>query len=140
MRNTVRASLTLFGLFAFSSSALAAFVPFDLTSWTVEQYSTGGTVDQEWVLLDPTTAETTKKSGYSSMLLSDFSIDHTMTLGLQGTIKVNSTADDQIGMVWGFQDRGDFYVFQWKKGGGAVLLKINARERHRHRREREYRR
>lgn len=117
--NCLRSCLIATIMCSFASIAQAAFVPFDLTNWTVEQYSTGGGGNQVWGL-QGANAVRTSNNGNSSMFLSDFSIDHSLVDGLQGTIQVNSGDDDQIGVVWGHQDRGDFYLFQWKKGAGQL--------------------
>lgn len=101
------------------SSASAA--PVSLTNWTVQQYSTGGTVDSEWTLLaGDTSASQNKKSANASILLSDFTIDHSTTQGFTTSVTIDDDDDDQIGMAFGYQDLNNFYLFQWKSADDPI--------------------
>ena len=111
-----RAILALI-LFCSIGSAWAA--PVLLTNWTVEQYSTGGQGDSEWIIQPGDTSVEQTQNSNSSTFLSDFTIVHSPGTGFTTNVNVSDLTDnDQIGMVFGYQDRSNFYLFQWKGSGG----------------------
>jgi hypothetical protein len=100
--------ITLAGLPAYS-----AILPVDLSSWTVIQYELFDQPDARWTLSAGNTVATQSVNADASILLSDFSVSG---LQIQGSWRVNTTSDDDfMGFVFGYQGRGDFYLFDWKQ-------------------------
>lgn len=110
----MKRNLTWMLLLTATGPALAA--PITLTDWTVQEYPFGGGGNVEWTLeASDTVARQNRAFAPASILLSDFSIDHATTLGFSGTFGVDvDFDDDQVGFVFGYQDMGNLYLFQWK--------------------------
>ncbi|HXV77691.1 MAG TPA: LamG-like jellyroll fold domain-containing protein [Candidatus Polarisedimenticolaceae bacterium] len=92
-------------------------LPSDLSDWTVEVYSAGGSEVPDWVL-EPAFPGARQElySASCSVLLSDYELDHASAVGFSGTMGAVGSDDDQFGFTFGYQERGEFYLFQWKRG------------------------
>lgn len=90
--------------------------PVDVSTWSVVQYDhAGGQPDANWVLSAGNTVAQQVVNADASILLSDFDIAGT---ALDGSWRVDndpSGDDDFMGFVFGYQDRGSFYLFDWKQ-------------------------
>ncbi|MGI9341511.1 MAG: hypothetical protein ACR2QV_01590 [Gammaproteobacteria bacterium] len=95
----------------------------------------GGNNNVSWSLYDAVTGNSngTTMAGqghpgaWSSILLSDYTITHAVSPGFSGTLGLLSTTDnDQIGLVFGYQDPEHLYLFQWKKGGSTTCCSAPA--------------
>jgi hypothetical protein len=112
-------------MLAFNGTAHGAFV--DLSTWVVENYDSldgpanwtisgpGNTTATQWLNSDP------------SILRSNDTID-VAGMHIEGTFRVNDHADDDmIGFVFAFQNRGQMYLFDWKRalqGNADVGMRI----------------
>lgn len=97
---------------AYSSSA-------DLYKWQVIQYEFNSQPDAYWYIYDDPIA-LQRRNADASILLSDvdFRDSH-----LSGTWRVgNDYDDDYYGVVFGYQNRGQYYLFDWRRGNQADLL------------------
>jgi hypothetical protein len=84
----------------------------DFASWEIEQYEQFFQEDANWTLGDPTTSAVQGVNADASILLSSFD---TTDLEIQGTWVTSGGGDDDLmGFVFGYQDRGRFYLFDWK--------------------------
>ena len=91
----------------------AASVPVDLSTWSVVQYEFHSQPNANWVLSAGNTVATQTVNADASILLSDFDIAGT---ALDGSWRVGTSSDDDfMGFVFGYQDRGSFYLFDWKQ-------------------------
>ena len=96
-----------------AGSAHAVPVPVDLSTWTVEQYEQNFQPDASWGLSNGNTVATQSVNADASILLSDFNIAST---SIEGSWRVNTSGDDDfMGFVFGYQGRGQFYLFDWKQ-------------------------
>src|SRR4029077_2776287 len=85
----------------------------NLSPWTVVQYEQFDQPDANWVLSNGNTVATQTVNADASILLSDFDAINTV---INGQWRVNTTDDDDfMGFVFGFQGRGQFYLFDWKQ-------------------------
>ncbi|MBL9140197.1 MAG: PEP-CTERM sorting domain-containing protein [Verrucomicrobiales bacterium] len=97
-----------------SLGAVGSTVPVDLSSWSVVQYELFDQPDARWSLSAGNTVATQSVNADASILLSDFSVSGLL---INGKWRVDTTSDDDfMGFVFGYQDRGDFYLFDWKQG------------------------
>ena len=85
------------------------FSRFDLTN-TV-QYEFGQQSDATWATCAGGTAATQATNADASILLAD--VDATNTV-LRGTMRAGN-APGYMGLVIGYQDRGSYYLFDWKR-------------------------
>jgi hypothetical protein len=84
----------------------------DLTKWTVVQLSDTEDDIPNWVHSEPTKAMQTKNANPSS-LLSDIQVDKCI---INGKWRVDTSKDDDLmGFVFGYQDEGHYYLFDWKQ-------------------------
>ena len=101
----------------------AVSAPRDLATWTVEQYQVGCQPAANWTVgMDPTTV-TQPVNADPSIFLSDIEC-------LDADIRVDclpGTGPDYAGFVFGYQDRGHYYLFAWRRstlnwgcGGGVA--------------------
>ncbi len=89
-------------------------VPVDLSLWSVEQYQFPSQGNANWVLSNGNTVANQTVNADASILLSDFNIASTE---IEGSWRVDTTGDnDFMGFVFGYQDRGSYYLFDWKQG------------------------
>lgn len=85
----------------------------DLSTWQVIQYETNFQPDANWLLQNNNTTALQAVNADPSILLSDFDAASQEILG---TLRVETAGDDDfIGFVFGYQDRGQFYLFDWKQ-------------------------
>ncbi|NND36689.1 MAG: hypothetical protein HKN81_06075 [Gammaproteobacteria bacterium] len=129
--------LATIALACWSTSSVVAD-PIDLTSWSTAGYGSGfgGVNAPSWELYDAftgdpagtTEANQERGGAWTSILLSDFSLTHAATPGISGTLGLATTVDDdQIGLVFGYQDLEHLYLFQWKRGGSIDCATTNVR-------------
>ena len=96
-----------------SGSVFADPVPIDLGSWTVVQYELNSQPDASWSLSNGNTTATQSVNADASILLSNFDITGQE---IAGSWRVNTSSDDDfMGFVFGYQDRGHYYLFDWKQ-------------------------
>jgi len=85
-----------------------------LAPWTVQQYELNSQSNANWVKDLPNSVATQTVNADASFLLSDFSLSNDQ---MEGTWRVNTSSDDDfIGFVFGYQNPGHFYLFDWKQG------------------------
>ena len=103
------ATLSTLVILALAAQGQAVSVPVDLSTWTVEQYQFNLQPDANWVLSGGNTVADQTVNADASILLSDFDIAGT---ALDGTWQVTTDDDDDfMGFVFGYQDRGSYYLF-----------------------------
>lgn len=97
--------------------------PLNLATWSVERWS-GGQGPASWVIApDGLSVEQTINAAPSA-LISDQSF---LNLRVTGTFRVDTGSDDDLmGFIFGYQNRGQFYLFDWKQSsqgslGGSAL-------------------
>ena len=101
-----------------AAQSQAASVPVDLSTWSVVQYQFNAQPNANWVLSAGNTVADQTVNADASILLSDFDIAGT---ALDGSWRVNTSSDDDfMGFVFGYQDRGSFYLFDWKQGSQSA--------------------
>lgn len=84
----------------------------DLSKWNRIGLYSDDVRDSEWVLSDNNTKVTQLHNAKPSILLSDFNV---LNQEISGTWKTTDTEDDDfMGFVFGYQDTGHFYLFDWK--------------------------
>ena len=107
-------SVLFFTLPVVTSSLNAATVgPLDLSSFTVNQYDTNiQPSNAVWTLGAGNTSVTQKTNNEPSFFLGGFESVNTI---IDVDFRVDSTDDDLIGFVWGYQDFGDFYNLEWRR-------------------------
>lgn len=85
----------------------------DFGPWEVVQYEQFSQGDANWTFGDTSTVTTQIVNADASILLSPFDATD---LSIQGTWSVGNVGDDDLmGFVFGYQDRGHFYLFDWKQ-------------------------
>ena len=100
------------------SSAPAAVI--DLSAWSVVQYELLSQPDANWILSSGNTVATQTVNADASILLSDFDATNTV---INGSWEVPTNSDDDfMGFVFGYQNRGQYYLFDWKQGDQADPL------------------
>ncbi len=89
--------------------------PIDLTSWTTNNVFdfAGGQAAGNWVVSGGGTSVQQTINGDSTMFLSPTPIGNIN--GLSGTFYENAGDDDFVGFVFGYQNTGSFYLFDWKQ-------------------------
>ncbi len=86
----------------------------DLSSWQRVQYELNFQPDANWVVSETGTSVVQRVNADASFLMSDF---ESSAERIEGTWRVESNSDDDfMGFVFGYQDRGHFYLFDWKQG------------------------
>lgn len=103
-----------FTALALAPAALAqGGLPVDLSSWQVIQYDTISQPNASWDLQPGNTAVLQTVNSDASIFLSDF---NSVGQEINGTWSVETSSDDDfMGFVFGYQDRGHFYLFDWKQ-------------------------
>ena len=87
--------------------------PIDFAPWEVVQYEQFSQADANWTFGDTSTVAIQTVNADASILLSPFDASD---LAISGTWSVGNAGDDDLmGFVFGYQDRGHFYVFDWKQ-------------------------
>ena len=103
-------------------SAHAALINLDLSTWVVEQYELNVQADASW-----TVSGAENEIAFQSVN-ADASIFHggfeSVGTRIEGTFEVATANDDDlIGFVFGYQNRGQYYLFDWKQADqGAAGL------------------
>ena len=95
-------------------AALAAFFAagsLDLTGWEVIQYEVNAQPDAQWVLKLNNRAVDQLINSDPSIYLSPFAVANQTIRARMGS----GSAPDTMGFVFGYQDRGHYYLFDWKK-------------------------
>jgi RHS repeat-associated protein len=93
---------------------LSAPASVDLSHWTVVQYDFGSTGqgDSRWTLSQSNTVAFQAQNSDASILLSDITLFQDQ---IQGTLRATDTTDDDfIGFVFGYQDSAHYYLFDWR--------------------------
>lgn len=87
--------------------------PIDLSSWTTVQYEFNKQANSRWVVSDDNFGVVQSVNSDASIFLSDFDATD---LQIEGKWELGpSTDDDYVGFVFGYQDRGHYYLFDWKR-------------------------
>ncbi len=87
-------------------SSVAGAAPINLTNWTAEG---GG----NWAVSSNGTEVTQTINGDPAYFLSDINY---LDKKFEGSFKVNTTSDDDfIGIVFGWKNSSDYYLFDWKQ-------------------------
>jgi hypothetical protein len=87
----------------------------NLSNWERSQYEFFSQPDASWVLGPDGLSVVQQVNADASILLSDFEVTDTAIEG--GWRMASSDGDnDFVGFVFGYQDRGHFYLFDWKQG------------------------
>ena len=94
----------------------------DLSTWQTIQYELNSQPDASWDLQPGNTAVLQSVNSDASIYLSDFDA---AGQEIRGTWRVETGSDDDfMGFVFGYQDRGHYYLFDWKQNtqsfGGHV--------------------
>jgi RHS repeat-associated protein len=87
-------------------------VALNLKPWQVVQYD-GAAGDALWRLHEHDAVAFQENNSEPSMLVSDFTMFRERIEG--DLTATDSTDDDFMGFVFGFQDRGHFYLFDWRQ-------------------------
>lgn len=96
-----------------SGISLAQSTPIDLSGWQTIQYELNFQGDADWVLQPGNTAVLQVVNSDASIFLSDFDA---AGQEIHGTWRCETTNDDDfMGFVFGYQGRGQYYLFDWKK-------------------------
>ncbi|MCA9202024.1 MAG: hypothetical protein KDA59_03225, partial [Planctomycetales bacterium] len=94
-----------------------ALAPVALNSWSTIQYEFNIFQDAEWVVADDGNSVRQLHNSDASIFLSDFELTDTR---IEGTWLLDGGDDDMMGFVFGYQDTGHFYLFDWKKNSQSV--------------------
>jgi len=88
----------------------------DLTKWNAVNYSypPNGQPYADWVVSDDKLSATQKVNADPSIFVSDRALAHTSVSG-RWLVEAHDD-DDFIGFVFGYQNPGQFYLFDWKSG------------------------
>ena len=87
--------------------------PVNLKDWSVIQYNFNEQGPAQWIIdsADPTVA-TQRQNADASILLSDIVLENQ---SIEGTWSTTDGDDDYFGFVFGYQDPGHYYLFDWRK-------------------------
>jgi len=121
-RSTFRLLSPPLAIVAVAGCALAQAQPIDLSSWVPVQYELNSQPDASWQLQPGNTSVIQTVNADPCILLSDFDAASQV---IRGTWHVGDNSDnDFMGFVFGYQDRGQYYLFDWKQStqtfGGAT--------------------
>lgn len=88
--------------------------PISLAEWTTVQYELNYQSDARWELSEDGYSVVQTVNADAGMLISDFDATD---LAVEGTwVPGSSSDDDFVGFVFGYQDRGHYYLLDWKQG------------------------
>lgn len=108
-----RTLMTALAGLALTGAASAQSTPIDLSNWQTIQYELNFQGDANWVLQPGNTAVLQTVNSDASIFLSDFDA---AGQAINGTWRCETTSDDDfMGFVFGYQGRGQYYLFDWKK-------------------------
>lgn len=133
---TPRASklFTILLLLVSFNIATASPIPLDLSTWSTVQYdfwlSDNGAAN--WEFEDNGRVARQTENALGSILLGDFDF---VNAQIEGTWRVDDDFDDDfMGFVFGYQNPGQYYLFDWKQnnqlsveGGGFASQGMNLR-------------
>lgn len=98
-------------LFLTANVVAATVGPLDLSGFSVIQYDTNVQPSvANWVLGSGNTSVTQTTNNEPSFFLGDFDSGNKT---MEWDVHVNSSDDDGLGFVWGYQDFNDFYALLW---------------------------
>jgi len=98
---------------ALAGASLGQAQIIDLSTWQTIQYELNSQPDSSWDLQPGNTSVLQSVNSDASILLSDF---NAVGQEIRGTWRVETGSDDDfMGFVFGYQDRGHFYLFDWKQ-------------------------
>lgn len=101
-------------LLLLATPMLAVEIPFDVSTWNVIQYEFNDQPDATWEFPFGSTVARQTTNADASILLSNLDI---AGQEVEGDFSVATASDDDfIGFVFGYQDRGSYYLFDWKQG------------------------
>jgi hypothetical protein len=87
--------------------------PIDLSNWQAVQYELNFQPDANWALQAGNTSVLQTVNSDACLFIGDFSA---VGQEIRGTWRVNTASDDDfMGFVFGYQGRGQYYLFDWKK-------------------------
>lgn len=114
MSHSRRALLLVpFATLASSAAGLAQGQLIDLSTWQTVQYELNSQPDASWDLQPGNTAVLQSVNSDASIYLSDFDA---AGQEIRGTWRVETGSDDDfMGFVFGYQGRGQYYLFDWKQ-------------------------
>jgi len=96
-----------------TAPALAQAQIIDLSTWTPVQYELNSQPDASWDLQPGNTAVLQSVNSDAAIFLSEFDA---AGQEIRGTWRVNTSGDDDfMGFVFGYQGRGQYYLFDWKQ-------------------------
>lgn len=88
-----------------------------LSTWNVIQYELNAQPDAEWIFDHGGTRADQPVNADPSILLSDIDVTNKVIWGQFGS----GNAPDSMGFVFGYQNRSNFYLFDWKKTTDSYL-------------------
>lgn len=98
---------------ALAGAASAQTQELDLSNWQVVQYELNFQPDASWELQPGNTSVLQTVNSDASLFLGDFDA---VGQEIRGTWRVETAGDDDfMGFTFGYQDRGQFYLFDWKE-------------------------
>lgn len=86
--------------------------PIDLKNWTVLDYEIGDGPSR-WDIAEDGLSVTQRHNSTASAFLSDFALSNQV---VEGKFSSSGGDDDLIGFVFGFQEPGKHFIFDWKRG------------------------
>jgi len=92
--------------------SLAIAGPVDLSTWSVVQFQGADDGNAVWTFSKRGTIATQSANSDPSVLLGSFDVSNCR---IRGTFAGGNTDNDYIGFVFGYQGRGQFYLFDWKQ-------------------------
>ncbi|HYG09275.1 MAG TPA: putative Ig domain-containing protein, partial [Pyrinomonadaceae bacterium] len=96
--------------FTVNAAPQGVSLPVSLAPWTVQQFGSGGAVWEQNATGDSVIQ---LHNSDPAMLLSDFNLSNGE---MEGTWRVDTSSDDDLmGFVFGYQNSGQFYLFDWKQ-------------------------
>lgn len=96
----------------------------DLSSFSPIQYDDifNQPSNAVWTLSLDRTAVTQSRNNEPSIFLSDFTISNAT---VDADFRVSSVDDDFLGFVFGYQNTGDFYVFDWDAHWNRSMMQVS---------------
>jgi len=92
--------------------------PVDLSAWHILQYGPWGQGPADWTLSQSNTTATQQFNADASALMSDVPMFWDRIEG--GVLKFDTTDNDFIGFIFGFENSSNYYLFDWKQETEAV--------------------
>ncbi|HEY6557669.1 MAG TPA: immunoglobulin-like domain-containing protein [Polyangiaceae bacterium] len=89
--------------------------PVNMSTWAVEQFAMGPQGNANWDRAPDGLSVVQRLNADGSILLSDFEVTDTAIEGGWRMDAAGNNDNDYVGFVFGYQDRGHFYLFDWKQ-------------------------